>query len=281
MPAPTRAALLSLSLLTAASLAACNKGEDSSNAPAAAKSAPSDPVEAAIDDMLERLAAGDYAKMKEITASPLTEDLTESAYTDLSSVVEWLGYVDVKTPTQEDIPVEGGTRRTYKITFEKEEVVLEATVLNDGKIMGFTFSGDGFYRAEHGVIADQYREFKVYDFHWTTEAGEKVGVEIPQPDGHVAYHLIVGGIEAFAGKHHIRVEKMVVDGSGKEIFREPIEYDVTFEANAEGIPRGEMTGEFDVPAKGDYELVLKLRDDVAVVETEYRVPFKVDAVAKK
>src|SRR5690606_25920089 len=190
--------------------------------------------------------------------------------------------VDEKVATLDDIPIEGGgTRRTYQITFEKEQVTLETVVLADGKIMGFTFSGDGFYRAEHGVIADEFREFKVYDFHWTTEAGYKVCVSLPRPDGHVASLLVVGGIEAFAGKHHARAEKMVVDGKGKELFREPIEYDVAFEANAEGIPRGELTGEFDVPAVGNYELVLKLRDDVAVVEMEYRVPFKVDAVAKK
>src|SRR5690606_20203454 len=199
------------------------------------KAVSSDPVEAAVDQMLERLAAGDYEKMKAITAEPLTEDLNATAYADLSKIVEWLGYVDEKVATLDDIPIEGGgTRRTYQITFEKEQVTLETVVLADGKIMGFTFSGDGFYRAEHGVIADEFREFKVYDFHWTTEAGDKVSVDLPQPDGHVAYHLVVGGIEAFAGKHHVRVEKMVVDGKGKELFREPIEYDVAFEANAEG-----------------------------------------------
>ncbi len=266
-----------LTLACVLALGGCNKEGESSNAPAsAAKAEPADAVEAAVDDLLKRLAAGDYAKMKEITAGALSEDLSPAAYEDLSQIVAWLGWVEEKQQVQEDVPLEGGgTRRTYEIQFEKEEVVLETSVLPDGKVMGFHFSGDGFYRAEHGVIADQYQVFKVYDFHWTEPDGTKVAIETPRKSTTVSYHLVVGGIEAFAGQHHIKVSKSLKDDSGQELLVEPIEYDVQFSENAEGIPRGEMTGELDVPGPGRYELIMVLRDDIAVIETEYRVNFEV------
>lgn len=254
---------------------ACNKSEASTNAPEA-KAAPSDPVEATVDDLVTKLGAGDYEAMKKITVEPLTTDLSPAAYEDLSKIVAWLGYVDAKTKVEDDVPLEGGgTRRTYRIEFEKEEVTLETSVMPGGKVMGFHFTGDGFYRAEHGVIADQFQTFKVYDFHWVEPDGTKVAAETPRTGKTINYHLVIGGIEAFAGKHHVAVSKMLHDDAGKELLVEPIEYDVKFSENAEGIPRGEMTGEFDVPGPGTYELVLNLRDDVAVIETEYKVTFTV------
>jgi hypothetical protein len=257
-------------------LPGCNK-DGASNSPAQGdSSAAVDPVEASIDKLLATLAGDDYDAMVELAAGQLKEDMSREAFKDMHTIVEWLGYVKSKRTTQDDMPVqEGGVRRTYIIEFEKEEVVLEATVLDDGHIMGFHFSGDGFYRAEHGVIADEYRVFKVYDFHWTDAEGNKHAPDEPIVGNHVAYHLVVGGIEAFGGKHHIRVKKMVKDAKGNEIFVEPIEYDVKFAENAEGIPRGEMSGEFDVPGPGKYELVLNLRDDVAVVDVDHTVPFEV------
>lgn len=269
-------ALLSSSLVTQS---ACNKnGGDSSSAPQG-DSAPADPTEAAVDKLIATLAGDDFAAMTELAAGALKVDMSAEAFKDLHSIVSWLGYVKSKRQIQDEMPVsEGGVRRTYIVEFEKETVNLEVTILDDGHILGFHFTGDGFYRAEHGVIADQFREFKVYDFHWVDpEGGEHLpGVVIEGT--HCAYHLVVGGIEAFGGKHHIAVKKMVHDVQDREIFVEPIEYDVKFVENAEGIPRGDMTGEFDVPAPGKYELVLTLRDDVAVIDVEHRVPFTVVTV---
>ena len=259
------------------SLGACEKSSgDGSNAPAAA--APADQVEAATDKLISVLAGEDYKAMTDLAAGALRVDMSAEAFKDLHAIVSWLGYVKSKRTTQEDMPVsEGGVRRTYIVEFEKEEVTLEVTVLDDGHILGFHFSGEGFYRAEHGVIADEFREFKVYDFHWVDGDGVEHPPGEPIVGTHLTYHVVVGGIEAFGGKHHIAVKKMVHDADDREIFVEPIEYDVKFEENAEGIPRGDMSGEFDVPAPGKYELILTLRDDVAVIDVEHRVPFVVVA----
>jgi hypothetical protein len=275
--------LISIVLLTATPMLAssCQKEtSDLSQAPSA-DSAPADAVDQAADKLIAALGAKDDGAIKELASGPLATDMSAEAFHDMHIIVEWLGYVKSKRQIQEDIPVqEGGVRRTYIVEFEKEEVILEVTVLEDGQVMGFHFSGDGFYRAEHGVIADEFRVFKVYDFHWVDPQGSEHLPGDAIVGTHVAYHVVVGGIEAFGGKHHIAVKKMVRDAKGNEIFVEPIEYDVKFAANAEGIPRGDMSGEFDVPGPGDYELVLTLRDDIAVVEVEHRVPFTVVAASE-
>jgi hypothetical protein len=254
---------------------ACEKGGEGggeSNAPEAA--VPADPIDAATDMLVTKLQAGDRDGLLEQSVSPLVEDLSPLAFEDISKTVAWLGYMSSKT-ARSDVPIEGGTRRSYSMEFEKgDEVTLEVSVV-DGKVMGFHFAGDDFFKAEHGVIADQFRQFKVYDFWFEDGEGNRLTDVESLPGPTIRYRLVVGGMEAFGGKHHIGVEKMLQDSSGKELFKEPVAYDTEFKENAEGIPRGEIGGDLDVPGPGEYELVLLLEDDIAAIDAEYRTRFKV------
>lgn len=256
-------------------LAACDKGATES--PDAASPEPAaDRYEQRTDELLAVLAGGSRDRMMTMSGPQLHADFSTEAFHDLSEIVRWLGPVQSKE-LLEDEEIHMGRHRVYSVKFAKGTVNLDVSIEAD-MVIGFNLSGDDWVDAEHGVIADQYREFKVYDFKYMAEGGEE------NPDGPV-YHtkrvdwqIFVGGIEARSGEHHLTVEKICLDANGKEVFHEPTVYDVKFAANAEGIPTGHVDGWIEVPKVGKYTLEIKLKDNFAFNELDHIVEFEVDAV---
>lgn len=273
MTRPARLLPLLATLLALAPLACDKGGEPEVEAPEA--KGPADPFEATARRFLESLGSGDYGETIGMTASPLSKELSKAAYDDLSKIVAFLGEPEAME-VKEKKPVQGGQYRRYMLKFETGLVEYEVTVEYDA-IVGFHLMGPGFDEAEHGVIAEQFREFKVYDFKWNLDDGtENPGGEVYSTN-RIDWQIFVGGIEAMGGEHHITIEKICLDESGKELFHEPIEYDVKFEANAEGIPTGHVDGYLEVPGPGKYTLEIRLKDNIAVAEIDHKVDFEVKA----
>jgi hypothetical protein len=264
------------SLLLAAgslSLAACEKNDPSTNTPAQA-ARPADPLDAAMVLLIGKLAAGDYTGLKEHSVGALSHDLSEAEFADLSAIVGWLGDLQHKSTTRTD-KTHGGGQRWYALQFARGgPLELEISLDASNKLIGFRFDGEGYADAEHGVLAEQWREFKVYDFHYLDANGEYLPPGAPIPGNRVAYELIVGGIEAFVGEHHIKIEKIVFDSSGKEVFHEPIEFDTKFAADACGIPGGVVRGHLEVPGPGKWEMDLIVTDEHAMRDIDYRHKFE-------
>lgn len=267
-----------LSLPLSLGLPACKKTEEST-APAA-KPTPADPLDAAMVLLIDKLAAGDYAGLKENCVDPLSHDLSEEEFKDLAAIVGWLGGVQEQSVSKTD-ETYGGGQRWYDLQFAQGgPVQLEISLDKDGKLIGFRFDGEGYTDAEHGVIAEQWREFKVYDFHYLDAEGNYLPEGTPIPGNRVDYEIIVGGIEAMLGEHHIKVEKIVFDSNGKEVFHEPIEFDTKFDADASGIPRGVVRGYLEVPGPGKWEMDLILTDEHAMQNIDYRHKFETVAAKK-
>lgn len=273
MAAVTPRALVSTLLVAmAAGSAGCKKAEPT-EAPKAVSN--KDDIEVATDRLLSYLRKGDYGSLIGITTDPLTGDLSQEAFADLSKIVVWLGSEKSREEVHTDSEYGGGVR-TYKMQFENGgELTLEVSLAQTGQLTGFHFEGEGYGDAERGVIAEQWRHFKVYDFAYIDPDGN----EIPDGDAcsgkRIDYRVVVGGIEALLGEHHLSVEKIVFDDQGNEVFHEPISYDAKFAANAEGIPRGEVSGYFEVPGPGHYEIELKITDENASRDLDYRHPLDV------
>jgi hypothetical protein len=253
---------------------ACNKSAPAPTAEPAPQEA-LDPIDAAMSSLLTHLARGDYDGLKATTVEPLTTDLSAEAFSDLSEIVIWLGVLKSFQETKTDRS-HGGGERWYDLQFERGgPVQLWVALERDGSLIGFRFSGDGFTEAEHASIAEEWREFKVYDFAYLDQGGERLEQGQSIVGNRVEYELVVGGIEAFVGKHHIQVVKTVLDTQGQEVFVEPIGYDATFSANAEGIPRGVVQGYLEVPGPGDYHMKLKITDRNSARTIDYEQPFSV------
>jgi len=250
---------------------ACGKPKQSptSETPAAV----SDPVDQAMVTLVSNLQSGNYEALHEQTVDPLAHDLSAEEFGDLSAIIQWLGHLENHTATKSD-ETYGGGQRWYELTFEKGTVELEVSIDEGGKLIGFQFGGDGFTEAEHGVLAEPWREFKVYDFTFLGADGN------PLPDGsklagkRVDYELVVGGIEAMLGEHHLTIEKIVLDPAGNEVFNEPIEFDAKFAADASGIPRGVVRGYLEVPGPGKWEMDLRITDNNAHRDVQYRQAFE-------
>lgn len=267
---------LALSPVALLSLVAGCDQSGETEAPEAKAGPAADRYEAKTDELLATLASGSRDRMITISGPDLQKDFGTEAFHDISEIVRWLGPVKSKE-LKKDEPIQGGRHRVYLVTFEKGTVELDVSIEMDA-VLGFHFGGDDWIAAEHGVIADQYREFKVYDFKYMNEDGAE------NPDGptyhskRVDWEIFVGGIEARAGEHHLTVEKICKDANGKEVFHEPTTYDVRFDENAEGIPTGHVDGWIEVPKPGKYTLEIKLKDNYAFNELDHIVEFEVDEI---
>jgi hypothetical protein len=256
-------------------LVACQRPADAgTKTPAVAAAVDEDPLDVAATLVIESLQKGDYEGLREHTVQPLTHDLSKTEFDDLAAIVQWLGPLKQRTAADTDMS-HGGGQRSYQLAFEKAAALeLEVSLDEAGKLIGFQFTGEGYTEAERGVLAEPWREFKVYDFVCLGPQGD------PLPDGkpiqgkRVEYEIVVGGIEAVLGEHHLEIEKIVFDASGKEIFHEPIAYDAKFAADATGIPRGAVRGYLEVPGPGKWELELRIADTNAHRAIEYRHAFE-------
>jgi len=256
----------------AAAVSACDK----SAAPTSktSKPQPPEPLDEAATTLLTHLQSGDYDGLRPHTADPLTDDMSRPEFDDLAAIVQWLGPLRDRTPKETNRAYGGGQRR-YALQFENAgPLELSVSIDPEGKLVGFEFQGEGYIEAERGVLAEPWREFKVYDFRFLGPNGT------PMPEGaklvgnRVDYELVVGGIEAFIGEHHLSIQKIVLDAEGNELFVEPVEYDAKFAADAMGIPRGVVHGHLEVPGAGRWELALSITDENAHRDTEYRRQFE-------
>ncbi|MCR9163752.1 MAG: hypothetical protein ACE37F_16475 [Nannocystaceae bacterium] len=235
-----------------------------------------DPLDEAATLLLDSLARGRYDALASRTSEPLTSDMSRAEFDDLAAIVQWLGPLRSRT-VDEDAVVEHGAR-SYVLRFDRGgDVDLEVFIDATGQLTGFEFSGKGFVEAERGVLAEPWREFRVYDFHRLAADGSRLGSDEPATTNRVEYELVVGGIEAVLGVHHLRVEKTLLDAGGSPVLREPIEFDTTFDQDAMGVPRGVVRGHVEVPGPGRWTLQLVISDENAHRAIEHEHIFRVGA----
>ena len=273
--AVNRAAALALvaSLPLLALAPACDKSSTPATTEPAAKPL-ADPIDAATELLLVKLAEHDYAGLQAACVDPLLHDLSQAEFDDVSAIVAWLGPVQDRSTTASDMDY-GGGQRWYRVQFAQgRPLELEVAIDPAGKLTGFVFEGPGWTDGEHGVIAEQWREFKVYDFGYLDGEGQRLPEGAAIVGNRVDYEIVVGGIEAFLGEHHLAVEKIVLDASGAEVFHQPIEYDVKFGADAMGVPRGTVRGYLEVPGPGRWQMDLVVTDRHSGRELDYRHEFE-------
>lgn len=264
------ATVLSLSVLTG-----CGKVQSYVEPSVAV--ADSHPVDDAATLLLHALQSGDFDELSSHTSDPLSHDLSHPEFEDLATIVQWLGSLQSRDAGETDSADAGGMR-SYALQFERGAgVELEVSIDPMGRLVGFEFSGDGYTEAERGVLAEPWREFKVYDFHLVDAEGTPRPKDGVVPGNRVEYELVVGGIEALLGIHHLRVVKTVLDAEGKKVFDEPIEFDTTFDQDAMGVPRGVVRGSVEVPGPGEWTLELRISDENAHRDIEYKYAFQTAA----
>ncbi len=224
--------------------------------------------------LVDKFQHDDRGGLLAVALEDLNDELTPTAFEDIAKVIKWLG------PLQEVLEDEvdeqaAGSRYTYELHFEKGVVHLSVTMLASGELVNFHFEGDDFIAAEHGALDDRYAKFKIYDFKWVDELGNQNPNGNTLKAGRIDYRIIVGGLEAELGEHHLTFEKIVTDRGGSELVHEPIEFDRKFETNAEGIPRARLHMFVNLPevAPGEYDLTLKISDNLSGSELEHKEHF--------
>lgn len=260
-------------LVFVATALACDGGSAATTSPDGGQAA-QDPFDADARRFLASLGEGDYGDAIGRTASPLSAELTKAEFDALSEVVAGLGEIQ-RLEIKEKKPVQGGQYRRYMVQFEQGLVEYEVT-MEYGAVIGFNLVGPGFENARNGVLADQFAEFKVYEFEWRLEDGtENPGGEVfatPRVD----WQLLVGGLAAAEGQHRLRVSVMLLGEDGKALFKDPIGYDVSFPANEQGVPTGNVDGHLEAPGPGTYTVKIHLEDTVAGAGIDHEADFEVE-----
>lgn len=255
-------------------LGACEKNPPSVEPTAAAAPRDEHACDQAASMLLTSLQSGDFDGLASHTADPLTHDLSKPEFDDLAAIVQWLGPLNSREVERHD-DTYGGGQRWFELRFENAAPLeLEVSIAPDGKLVGFEFSGKGYTEAERGVLAEPWREFKVYGFHFLDADGNPLPEDAPLTGKRVDYEVVVGGIEALLGEHHLSVEKIVLDADGNTIFREPIEFDTKFDEDAMGVPRGSVRGNVEVPGPGKWTLDLRITDENAHRDIEWKANFQ-------
>ena len=261
-------------VLAAAALTGCEKGTATAEPVAAAPPADVHACDKASTLLVAALQKGDFEGLASHTADPLTHDLSQAEFDDLAAIVQWLGPMQSRTVENHDDSY-GGGQRVYTMQFDRGEAVeLEVSIAKGGELVGFEFGGKGYTEAERGVLSEPWREFKVYDFHFLDAEGNAVPKGTAIAGNKVDYEIVVGGIEALLGAHHISVEKIVFDEAGTAVFREPIEFDTKFDEDAMGVPRGSVRGYVEVPGPGKWKIDLRITDENAHRDIEHEQSFE-------
>ncbi len=270
MPMRTLASLA----LAALALTGCEKKAATAEPVAATPPADEHACDKATTLLVAALQQGDFEALSKHTEDPLTHDLSQAEFADLAAIVQWLGPLQSRTVESHDDGYGGGLR-VYAMQFDRGEAVqLEVSVAQGGELVGFEFSGKGYTEAERGVLSEPWREFKVYDFHFLDAEGNVIPSGTAIVGTKVDYEVVVGGIEALLGGHHLSVEKIVFDQAGAAVFREPIEFDTKFEEDAMGVPRGSVRGYVEVPGPGQWKIDLRITDENAHRDIEHEAAFE-------
>lgn len=257
---------------------ACKKGSDGSSDPSSAASQDHHMDQEGVPWVLvDKFQHDDRAGLLAVALDDLSEDLSAIAFEDIAKVLKWLGPLEEVIEDEVD-EQPAGSHYTYELHFQKGVVHLAVTMLPGGELVNFHFEGEDFIAAEHGALDDGYSKFKVYDFKWVDELGNKNPKENHVKAGRIDYRIVVGGLEAELGEHHLTFEKIVTDRTGGELIHEPIEFDRQFEENAEGIPRARLHMFVNLPdvEPGEYDLTLKITDNLSGSELEHKEHFIVE-----
>lgn len=264
---------LLLPCLAVTLFAGCEKSPPSVE-PTAAVAQDEHACDKAATTLLTSLQSGDFDGLASSSADPLTHDMSKAEFDDLAAIVTWLGPLQSRAVERHDDTF-GGGQRWFALQFENAAPLeLEVSIDQAGKLVGFEFSGKGYTEAERGVLAEPWREFRVYGFHFLDADGNRVPEGEAVPGKRVDYEIVVGGIEALLGEHHLSVEKLVFDQGGNTVFREPIEFDTKFDEDAMGVPRGVVRGYVEVPGPGQWRIDLRITDENASRDIEYKTSFQ-------
>lgn len=274
--APLRATLLTLALPSALALAipiaatllvGCDKrGTQQPEA---------DPIDELARSLLEALAAGDRERASALGTPALAADLDERNVAVIARTLSWLGPV-LAVDKQGEEAVVGGSKRSYKASFDRGYLDVEVTVVGD-KIEGFAFDEGAWQGYVDQALEAQGRELRVASFEFVGPEGEVVSA--PPDPGAISYSIALEGLTSQLREHHVTIDKLVVDAEGNEVYRQREPDNIRFPQHEAGATGGTLTGNFGVPGPGSYELELTITDVLASIEIEHRQAFTVEAPA--
>ncbi len=240
---------------------------------AASTEAPSeDSVDALTRDLLAALTAGDREATQALSNAALATALDERALATLATTLTWLGELG-SLARVEDRPVSGGVERRYRAGFERDELTLTVTVVNQ-KLEGFEFDPGQWEVVSERAAEAAAGSLRVAAFEFVGPDGQPISGPIDPTD--VRYSLALEGLDVQLREHHVVIAKQVLDGEGRQVYRQDRDDDIRFPQAEAGAIGGRITGSVMVPGPGRYEVELKITDLVAGQTIVHRVPLTIE-----
>lgn len=219
-----------------------------------------------VDGIVGALSECDHAALDKQIAPALASEL-QAKFDGMCKVVQWFGPLEDRKQTAISVTPERSTGN-YDLTFKRGQLQLEV-VLADGKIIGFTFTGDDWATAEAAVAAERFAEYKVYGFEWLDADGAVHAAGNKYAPGGINYRLQVGGIAAKDGKYNLALTTRILDAQGTKLWESPQPDAMSFDEDPRVGPLGVVNGSVTIPNAGTFRIELVIEDKNAGKTTTY------------
>lgn len=248
------------------SLGGCEKSGSST------PSQTSDAIDELTSELLDGLRAGDRDAVLGLANATLASDLDERDVAVIARTLTWLGVARTIDRGAEE-PVAGGTRRSYRVEFDRGEVELTVTVVG-AKLEGFEFAEGQWSALVDGAAAAAAGELAVVEFRYLDREGQPI--DAPVDAASIDYLVGLEGLESQLREHHVVIDKAVFDGEGNQVYRQDHPDDIRFPQSEDGSAGANITGKVAVPGPGRYELELDIDDRVGNQTLTHRESFSIE-----
>lgn len=221
-------------------------------------------------EVTRALANQDALAWGELAAPSLLEAMTANEFRRLGDTLGELGELQSASLLQ-DTQAEGKRVTQHRLVFAQGEARLNLTY-DRGRVAGLLYEGEAVDQARQRAMQRAVRTFKVQKFVWLLDEAT------PNPNGNRFLHgveaglgIVVAGLAAQEGEHHVVIDLVVKDPSGRVVYREPGFFEHRFAVSAQGVPWASLYSPLLPPRVGEYDLELTIKDMVGereLVHTE-------------
>ncbi len=216
--------------------------------------------------MVAALGSCDKARLAKAVKGGLNAEL-EAKFDPMCKTVTWFGPLVKRDQTSIHVS-DSGNEGAYELEFEKGKLTMSISI-QDNQVAGFQLTGDDWIVAKRGLEAQQYPEFKVYDFDFVDAEG-KVMSPTAYPKGKIMYRIKIGGMAPKDGKFSLASKVAILDAEGKVLWTSPEPMPIEFPADENAIARsGTVDASINIPVAGPHQIAFEIKDFPSDATTKY------------
>jgi hypothetical protein len=235
-----------------------------------------------VDRLVGAVQKNDYEAFKGMCKSGLAEQFPPVKFERLHKAIDALGSYNERTMQGIHVKSGGYKEGRYELEFDKGTIKL-VLKLQDGKLIGFKFSGDPLEAAAKKIASKENKkpgELKVLGMRFLDGEG-KPKKESSYPAGtKMPFKVGVQGLTKASGTMQVRADLQVVDSKGKVVLHKAGFVDTSISVKPDSPPVATLSGKLTIGKPGKYEVKLRVIDVPSKRALTYEKPLLVTGSKK-